>query len=401
MSDLLNTPNELLDEIVSYLGPLETSRLLITCRSLSCRLAPAMYHHAIAPKGCQHALHWAAERGHLPLLKLLLGLFPIDLPGRTGGTPLHAAARAQNSRPVLEHLLGQGADVNHTDHHGLTALHYACEPRSATAETVETAVRILIAHGADVNIEGHSPPWVPLFMAIYSHFTNVARVLLEAGANPNWGDPLIFTAARDGYTEAMELLLSFGVDINISNDHRSNPLLLASQYGYLDIVKLLVEKGANLLCADNDRDTPLVLAIEYKQLDIAEYLLGIEGVDIASSNRSGYTPLHLAALGNHDVVLQMLLDKGCPIDAVDRLGRTALHIAVGFGQVETVKALSEKGANMEIVNIAGETALAIAVLNMHSSIVEMLIGYGADLETGCPMRIPAPQTNDSADWDDM
>lgn len=398
MSGLLNTPNELLDEIASYLGPLATSRLLITCRSLSCRLAPAMYHHAIAPKGFQHALHWAADRGHLTLLKLLVGKFPIDLPSQTGGTALQAA---RNNRHVLEYLLGQGADVNHTDHRGLTALHYACERKFATAETVETTVRILIAHGADVNIEGHLPPIVPLLIAIYGHFINVARVLLEAGANPNWGDPLIFTAARDGYTEALELLLTFGVDINISNDHRSNPLLLASQSGHLDIVKLLVEKGANLLCADNDRDTPLVLAIGFKRLHVAKYLLGIEGVDIASANYTGYTPLHLAALGNHDVVLQMLLDKGCPTDTVDRLGRSALHIAVGSGQVEAVKALLEKGANTEIVNIEGDTALTIAVLNMHSSIVEMLIGYGANPETGCPMRIPAPQAGGGADWDGM
>lgn len=399
MANLLNTPNELLDEIASYLGPLETSRLLITCRSLSSRLAPAMYHHAIAPKDRMLALHWAAERGHLPLVKLLLGVFPVDLSSATGGTPLQAAAWAGNNLLVLEHLLLHGADINHTDYCGLTALHYACERTVATAETAETTVRFLIAHGADVNIEGRSPPFTALVIAIHSNFNNVARALLEAGANPNWGegrgDPLVFTAAREGYTEAMELLLSFGANINSCNAHHSNPLLLASQYGHLDIVKLLVEKGANLLCADNDLDTPLLLAVGYNRANIAEYLLGIEGVDITSTNRAGDTPLHRAAFGGHDVVIEMLLEKGCPLDVVDRQGCTALHIAARNGREGIVKALLEKGANMEIVHRYGRTALALASLNMHSSIVEMLIGNGGDPET---IALP---TDASDDWDYM
>lgn len=385
MSYLLSIPNELLDEIASHLGPLEISHLLATCHSLSARLAPAMYQHAIAPKGDTHALHWAAEAGHLPLLKLLVTVFPIDHLSRIGGTALQTSALARNNPLILEHLLLHGAHVNHIDDCGLTAIHYACERRTATAEAAETTVRILIAHGANVNTEGRTPSFVPLRVVLNSHFLNVARVLLEAGADPNWrdhtDDALILTFAREGYTQAVELLLEFGAEIDCHNDHHSNALLLASQYGHRKTVKLLIEKGANLQCQDNDEDTPLILAIGYGRLDIAEYLLGVEGVDIQSPNSRGDTPLHLAAWGDRGKFIETLLEMGSPVDAVNRAGFTALHIAVRNGSESIVMALLEKGANTEIAHNHGDTALVTATIGMHLSIAEILIAHGAN-QTG-------------------
>lgn len=385
MPTIFEIPNEILDKIGIYMDPLATSHLLITCRVMSIRLAPAMLLHAVAPKARMPALLWASGRGHLPLVQRLLPLFPVDLPGATGSTALQASAWARNNAQVLECLLQHGADVNHTDKSGLTALHYACRRTAGTAETAETAertVRLLINHGANANIEGRSPVSVPITLALYAGFLNVAQVLLDGGADPNWvgndKDPISHIPARNGNTEWMKLLLDAGADVDGSNPSGTNPLLIASQSGHLSIVKMLVEKGANLRPVDEDGDTPLLLALQYRREDIALYLSGLPGVDVTSSNDNGDTPLTSAALMGWNSVIKKLLDRDCPVDGRDPRGCTALQNAVSNKNGVAVQMLLEGGADVSQLDDRGDTTLLLAVLVAHIDIAKMLMEYGAD-----------------------
>lgn len=378
MSTLLTIPNELLSEISAYLEPSTTSHLLITCRSLASRLAPAMLRHAIAPKDGIHALHWAARNRHLPLVMLLLTLFPVDLPGHHGSTALHAAASSHHNLPVLEHLLLNGADVNYTDAHGVTALSSACYNMGITEESAIATVRLLIRFGADINIE---VPLLPLMIAVQTCSHAGVQLLLEAGADPSWkdetGDPLVVLAASRGFTAILGLLLQFGADIDGCNSHQSNPLLIAAQYGHFAIVKMLVGMGADLDCVDGDGDTPLMLAICHRQQDIAEYLVGLEGVDIGRMNYRG-SPMNQAALVGFDVVLRVLLERGATINDMDWQGRTPLHTAVLYERNSIVQTLLENGAETETVDSSGITPLLLAIETQDLSIATMLIAHGAD-----------------------
>lgn len=395
MPCLFAIPNELLDRVAFYLGPRDTSHLLITCRLLYSNLAPAMLRHAAASKDGMNALHWAAKKGYLPLVQRLLPLFPVDLPDAAGRTALQTSASARSNLLVLSHLLVHGADVNHVDHSGLSALHYAFQRDVRNPATVEATVRLLITHGANVNIESKSPASVPLSFALYAGLPNAGRLLLDAGADPNWvnqvGNPLLLELAQAGDTEWLELLLDYGADIDCCNGHRSNPLLLAAQYANLSTVKMLVEKGADLLCVNNDGDTPLVLAIQYGHGEIAEYLVGLEGVDVTSEGGLGDTPLVLAALVGWDPVLRMLLEKGCPVDHVAPRGRTALHAAVLHERNTIVQTLLEKGANVELVDSGGDTPLLLAIEGGFTEITDMLIAGGANL-TSRGRRLLPPLT---------
>lgn len=106
--------------------------------------------------------------------------------------------------------------------------------------------------------------------------------------------------------EVLELLLDFGADINGSNRHRSNPLLLAVEYGHLAMVKALVDRGANLDCEDNDGDTPLILALDCQHKEITEYLIDQEGIDVVKANNVGETPMTMAAFQGYRVVIERL-----------------------------------------------------------------------------------------------
>lgn len=382
MPTLYTIPNEILDGIAFYLEPLATAHLLSTCRSLSYSLAPAMHRHAITPKDGMHALHWAAEKGHLPLVKHLLSHFSIDLPDSVGRTALQASAWARNNRLVLDHLILNGADVDHIDHRGFTALHYACEGEHGIPATAEATVRILISHGANVNIVGQNPSSIPLERALVAGFPGAGRLLLEAGADPNWlpvdGVPFLHTAAQGGDEEWLAALLDFGADIDSSNHHESTALLIAVQYAYLSTVKLLVERGANIRCADNNGDTPLIIAMREERFNMVKYLARLDGIDLTSGNQDGDTPVNLAMRFEESMV-SILLENGYPVDYFDQRGYTAMHLAVLHGRDTIVETLWEMGANLDLAD-DGDTPLLWAILEDRSGIAEMLIERGADPE---------------------
>ena len=73
------------------------------------------------------ALHYVADKGHLPVVKYLVaeGKANVHLADGDGSTALHVAA--DNGRlPVIKYLVTEGkAHVNHADNDGVTALWWA------------------------------------------------------------------------------------------------------------------------------------------------------------------------------------------------------------------------------------------------------------------------------------
>jgi ankyrin len=134
-------------------------------------------------------------------------------------TPLILAARRHGAAPVLEQLIARGADVNDANRHGITALMAA-----AAADDIES-VRLLLRHGANVNatpnldVEG-DPIWggmrTPLMWASFRGSTNMARILLDHGADLHAQTPFgsaLTQAAWSGSIDTARLLLARGARI--------------------------------------------------------------------------------------------------------------------------------------------------------------------------------------------
>ena len=122
----------------------------------------------------------ACEKGQSEVVQKLLNAGADPYAARDGGfTPLTIACQNGHSEAVRV-LLDAGVDVTTTSQDGnvLSCLHYAAWYNHPTL------VDVLLAHGAPVDqpmAKGASP----LFIACENGHTEVARKLLDAGADPH------------------------------------------------------------------------------------------------------------------------------------------------------------------------------------------------------------------------
>lgn len=99
---------------------------------------------------------------------------------------------------------------------------------------------------------------------------SVAEALLRAGADPNVPDPsgglrLAHDAARDGYTDMLEVLLTYGADVSLQDDAGNLPLHLAAREGHQDVVELLAPRTAHPFLPNRAGLTPLQLASQHNK----------------------------------------------------------------------------------------------------------------------------------------
>ncbi|MCC9656900.1 ankyrin repeat domain-containing protein [Rhodopirellula halodulae] len=106
--------------------------------------------------------------------------------------------------PVVEWLLSKDVQVDHRDSFGRTALMYAC-----TADNAET-VKLLLDHGADVNLVDNEENFSPLMFAAAEGQLEVVELLLKAGADPTKadidGETAIDFANSNGHAEVAKRL---------------------------------------------------------------------------------------------------------------------------------------------------------------------------------------------------
>lgn len=132
------------------------------------------------------ALHWAAQEGHTDLVRLLLEAgADINAQDVDKQTPLMLALLHNRPDSVRE-ILNRQPDLelaNDREFDGsYTALQIAC---SAAAKTSPDIVRELIEAGANVNNAQPTQGITPLMITVFAGKEEIAKILLQAGADPN------------------------------------------------------------------------------------------------------------------------------------------------------------------------------------------------------------------------
>ncbi len=111
-------------------------------------------------------------------------------------------------------------------------------------------VASLLRHGAQVNTPDKYGT-TPLYRAAVQGKTEIVRILLEAGADPNQESggedegTSLCAAAAWGRTEIVTLLLQHGADPNAIEKGPMTALIWARQNGHAETVELLLGAGAD------------------------------------------------------------------------------------------------------------------------------------------------------------
>jgi uncharacterized protein len=245
-------------------------------------------------------------------------------------SPLAEAAEAMD-RARIRSLLKLQADVNAPQVDGMTALHWAVYQNDTEV------AKLLVDAGANVKAENRYGV-TPLSLACQNGNTVLVELLLDAGADPNTtlpgGETVLMTAARTGRTGPVKALLSRGAKANWKELHGQTALMWAAAEGHSAVVELLIGAGADFRTPLVDSGfTPLFFAVREGRSGVVRTLLKA-GVDVNETieplkmspkgPRKRMSPLLLAVENGHFELAAELLEAGAdPND--QRSGFTALH----------------------------------------------------------------------------
>ncbi|KAI0288057.1 hypothetical protein BC826DRAFT_721154, partial [Russula brevipes] len=171
--------------------------------------------------------------------------------------------------------------------------------------------RLLLDRGADVNL-GNEDGKPPLVTAYDRRNLETMALLLEHGANPDaqydFCGSISHDAASKGNTEVIELLLQHEADVHIRSIGGSKWTLL-HWMSNARLAQILLDHGADINALDAAHDTPLCRAAENGRLDLVRVLLG-HGADIHIRGKRDWTPFQAAKSRGSTEIMQLLVEHG-------------------------------------------------------------------------------------------
>lgn len=276
--------------------------------------------------------------------------------------------------------------------------------RNAASQGHLNIAKLLLEHGADPNLpeEGIAPKGHALYSAAANGHLEIARILLEHGAFPNppvessadalsraimAGDrPMIELLCSYGAAREVPILAYYGDLATAAATFAANPKLAddpealenAAMQGHEPFVRLMLRSQPDLA-------TRVAVGVRFqgpdasiKTRELAE-LLFQHGMDANRPDWLHVTPLHRFAERDDLDNAAVFLDHGALLHARDEeICSTPLGWAAKFGRLAMVELLLKRGAK---TNLSDDppwaTPLAWATRRGHTEVVDVLKSHGA------------------------
>jgi ankyrin repeat protein len=339
----------------------------------------------------------AAASGNVEAIKLLLdrGADPNARDTTNGQTPIMFAA-ALNRGPAIQLLAQRGGNVmlltkvseskaNASDKQarpeeraksvatvgGNTALHFA------TREGNMDAVKALIAAGANVNQVSATDAMSPLVQSIITGHFEIAKFLLERGADPNLATKKAGVTALWAVVDARYAPRAWYPSPNVEQEMVS----------HLDLIKMLLDRGAK----PNAR---LIEKPWFRSFG-----------DSNQPDPAGATAFYRAAQANDVPAMRLLIAGGANPSIPTTIGTSPLLVSAGIQQdfqganfvpearMETIRYLVEEvGADVNSKDNRGYSVLHAAAFLGRNDIIEYLVANGADVTARANQVSNGPST---------
>lgn len=363
-------------------------------------------------------LAWASMKGYEGMVKLLLKVKKIepDIRCSRGRTALSYAAE-QGHVEIVRLLLEAGADPNSQDQLQRTPLHWAGSPRLTKGvhyEPVKLAKRDpdIVSPSAACNslgakehlyafyVEGlrlaitnsTSPVFcsVDVFFNVhvpgteeYNNFHKKGQSygeLDELGSDLTVSSSIPYGEWSSGkhFEHVLDLLLQYGAKIDVGEHSALN---FAAAFGYQPLVELLLNRGAQAMVNTEVGMISFTLAIAAKHghISIVKMLLN----RFPSANEPQYaarlSALSLAAMDGHADVVKLLITKTSGRERSFRgTSWQPLTVAARKGHADLVEFLISVHKQKWPDYPLGYTAISEAAYRGHTDIVLRLMSAGAD-----------------------
>ncbi len=332
----------------------------------------------------------AASLADARMVKMLLdaGAEP-EGANQDGQTALMLAIKT-GELPVVEMLVKAGANVNAVEKfHNQTPLMWAADAPKNAAEMV----KLLLSKDASVKPRALYRDWP-------SQITSEPR----AQYRPVGGLTALLYAARDGCYECVEVMIGAGADANTPTPEGVTPLMLAIDNDHNDVAKLLLDRGANPNVWDWWGRTALYIAIDRREATLTPGRGGRGGGRAAApraSNRPAVSSMEIInTLLAADVDPNPQLNMHRPSrggnsgrfgDNQLSTGCTPLFRAAQSNDVEVMRALLARGASPNINAMGFTPFLLVAGVSPggrgggggapNTAMMDLMIEHGADVNT--------------------
>ncbi|KAL8736090.1 MAG: hypothetical protein Q9181_002565 [Wetmoreana brouardii] len=373
-------------------------------------------------------LHAACAAGHSAIIRLLLdhgGAASIEVTNGWSATPLIAAIRGNHSSAVRL-LLDAHADVNHAtpctplweaadddrseiveqllsagaivggplaNNAHINALSKACRYRHF--EVIQLLLEKLSGslYEADICSEASSTLMEDLSL-FKERDSEMICLLMERVSTPSFN--LLRQACSVGVLEALEILLSTGLEVN-SDDGIDAPLLhVAASHSQPDVVRFLISHGANVRLRSPKYGNPVMAALEgclgpfflsrshpescrslAKKLPLSTTDPRLK--EIVFWNGAPRKP-EGKDVRQCEQIVQNLVEVGAEVDSSIRDFGHALHLASYMGSQVIVRLLLQRMENIHVLGGYFISPLIAAIEGDHPAIVRLLLDHGVKVD---------------------
>jgi ankyrin repeat protein len=356
----------------------------------------------------------------------------------------HAVINCQIDVVIL--LLHRGVNVNAIDQNGCTALHYCARDKAKNltqfllqkgAKQVadkqgETPFQIALKNSemeilsiflenydADYNLESIKqiitnqkfPEKIRfgayLYLITRGELTDLQQLanFVDLKYRDSKGNNAILIAIRSGRIGVLPWLLSAGLSLDVSNDAKEGPVLMAIAANRREVLDLLLKStyskgyGLSLNVTDEDGLEPVLKAVACGSFEVLEDLLkekkdcgyGLT-LNVQAPNNTG--PVLVAVkLGQSEMLTKLVKPVGeggygLDINIVDAKGLNPVLTAAQFGQGKLLRELVTRyGLNLSVCDQMGNNVVLHSIWHLDTNIFADLVrpqskgGYGLSVHS--------------------
>ena len=123
-------------------------------------------------------------------------------------------------------------------------------------------------------------------------------------------------------------------------------------------------------------------AVKERDGTAATEMLNEPGTTVVNARdlTSGESAMHIVTARRDVLWIRFLAQRGANPNIEDKSGNTPIQLAAQLGFVEGIEALIKAGARVEVTNDAGETPLITAIHRRDVPMVRLLLEKGADAD---------------------